>query len=268
MEINNISIGRMNSGAHFLYHTDFYARIQANAEVKEKLTNVLNRYKTAIDNEDAALKISQKSLNTDYIWNFDSKRDALFAAIKAIVRAQLTVSDASINKAARTLDQLIKDYRIDTKEQVDKETGLLINLINDMETKYAVEIEKLALGMFLAQLKEANDNVRKYTDSRNQELLDKPAFKLAEARKMTDEVYQEVVKLINAYVVIEGNTLYKNLIMLQNQEISHYKQQVLKQPASPSAPTVPGGPETPSDPSTPTDPEPPGGGEDDRPVIE
>lgn len=181
------------------------------------------------------------------------------------MKAQLAVSDTTVHDAATKVSQLIKDYNIKTKDQLDKETGLMLNLINDLENKYAAEVEKLGLGMFLTQLKESNFAVRNYTDSRNKELLEQPAYKLAEARKITDAAYQEVVKLINAHAAVEGDSLYKNLITLQNQEIVHYKQQVLKQSVtSPSdAPLIP---------DTPTDPETPGGGsgggEDDRPVIE
>lgn len=88
---------------------------------------------------------------------------------------------------------------------------------------------------------------------------------MAEARKLTDTIYQEVVKLINAHALLEGDALYKKLITLQNQEIVHYKQQVLKQPVTPpsDAPLIP---DTPNDPETPGGGS--GGGEDDRPVIE
>lgn len=151
MEIDKISVSRMNNGAHYLYNTDFYTRINADTAVKGKLTDVLSRYKQAIDREDEALKISQKSLNTDKIIEFDGKRDSLLSAIKAIVKAQQAVSDMSVHKAAITVEQLLKDYNINTKDQLDKETGLLVNLIYDLENKYADEVEKLALGMFLTQ---------------------------------------------------------------------------------------------------------------------
>lgn len=173
MEINKISVARMNNGAHFLYNTDFYTRIDTETGVKEKITEALARYKQAIDLEDEALKVSQKSLNTDKIAEFDSKRDSLFIAIKNIVKAQLTVSDPLIHDAAIKVSQLIKDYNINTKDQLDKETGLMLNLINDLENKYAAEVEKLGLGMFLTQLKDSNFSVRSYTESRSKELLEK-----------------------------------------------------------------------------------------------
>lgn len=258
MEISTISVSRMNNGAHFLYHTDFYNRILADTKVKEKIAEVLPRYKQAIDNEDLALKISQKSLNSDKIAANDSRRDSIFNGMKKMVNAQMSVTDPEILQAAIAINQLIKDYNINVKDQLDKETGMMINFINDLETKYASQVEKLALNGFLTQLKETNNNVRRYTADRMAEELAKPGFTLNEARKETDKVYKEVIKLINAHILLEGEADYKNLVTLQNKEIVHYKQQVLKQSVTP----IPG------DPTQPSDPENPGGGDSDYPVID
>ena len=95
MEISTISLPRMNNGAHFLYNTDFYNRIEADTKVKNKVAEVLTRYKQAIDHEDEALTISRKSLNTDKIVEYDRRRDSLYVGIKSIVKAQLTVSSTS-----------------------------------------------------------------------------------------------------------------------------------------------------------------------------
>lgn len=261
MEISTISLPRMNNGAHFLYNTDFYNRIVADTTVKNKITEQLTRYKQAIDREDEALKISRKSLITDEIAASDRRRDSLYIGIKSIVRAQLAVSDPEIQNAARVIFQVIKDYDIDVKTQLDKESGLLINFIDDMETKYADQVQKLALGAFISQLKQSNSYVRSFTAERGNERMANPDFTLKEARRVTDEAYQDVVKQINAHAVLEGDTDYKALITLQNQEIVHYKQQVLKQPVPP----VPGDPTTPPVPDTPGGG---GGGGDDRPEIE
>lgn len=50
MEINKISVVRMNNGAHFLYNTDFYARIDAETAVKKRSRKhwlVINRQSTS-----------------------------------------------------------------------------------------------------------------------------------------------------------------------------------------------------------------------------
>ena len=59
---------------------------------------------------------------------------------------------ANMAQAAKVLTQHIKDYAIDPKMQLDKETGLLINFIDDLEKKYANEVQTLSLGAFVTVL--------------------------------------------------------------------------------------------------------------------
>ena len=72
-------------------------------------------------------------------------------------------------KAAKVLTQHIKDYAIDPKMQLDKETGLLMNFIDDLEKKYSSEVQTLSLGAFVTALKAANEKVRTLTATRTDE---------------------------------------------------------------------------------------------------
>ena len=65
--------------------------------------------------------------------------------------------------------QHIKDYAIDPKMQLDKETGLLMNFIDDLEKKYSSEVQTLSLGAFVTALKAANEKVRTLTATRTDE---------------------------------------------------------------------------------------------------
>lgn len=79
------------------------------------------------------MKISQKSLLTDDIAKADNDRDALYAGYKKAVEAFLVMPIADMAQAAKILAQHIKDYKINTADQLDKETGLLVNFITDLE---------------------------------------------------------------------------------------------------------------------------------------
>ena len=50
--------------------------------------------------------------------------------------------------------------KINTAGQLDKETGLLVNFITDLEDKYSAQVAKLGLTAFVTNLKEANERVR------------------------------------------------------------------------------------------------------------
>lgn len=140
-------------------------------------------------------------------------------------------------KAAKVLTQHIKNYAIDPKMQLDKETGLLINFIDDLEKKYSSEVQILSLGAFVTALKAANEKVRTLTATRTDERMAKAVGALKASRKASDEAYRQLVKFVNAYALIEGDSKYLGFIDYVNTEIVHYKREVIGQKSGSAQPS-------------------------------
>ncbi len=228
-EITTLSLERLNNGAHFLFISNVLARAEADTTVKSKLSAQIASLKTAKEQEDEDLKISQKSLLTDDITAADAERDSLYSGYKKAVNGFKGLPVENMAKAAKVLAQHIKDYAIDPKMQLDKETGLLINFIDDLEKKYVNEVQTLSLGAFVSSLKDANEKVRTLTSSRTDERMAKVAGALKASRKASDEAYRQLVKFVNAYALIEGDAKYLSFIDYVNTEIVHYKREVIGQ---------------------------------------
>lgn len=270
-EINEIALTRMNNGAHFTFVGNILARAEKDATVKAKAADQVAALKKAFEAEDAALKISQKSLITDDIAQADSERDALYTGYKKAVNGFLTLPAADMAKAAKVLAQHIKDYNIDPKEQLDRETGMLVNFISDLETKYATQVETLSLTPFVTNMKSANERVRTLTLERTEERMTQTVGAMKAARNASDEAYNQLVRMVNALALVFGDTDYANFIDYVNTEITHYKREVLNQKASATGGSTEGGSTegggnggnegggTPSEPDTP----PSTGGDDD-----
>ena len=231
-EIYDINIQRMNNGAHFTFVSNILARAEADTAVKEKASELISNFKTAVSAEDEALKISQKSLLTDEIAKADSNRDALYAGYKKAVEGFLAMPIADMAQAAKVLAQHIKDYKINTADQLDKETGLLVNFISDLEDKYAAQVAKLGLTAFVTNLKEANERVRTLTLQRTNEKIGITVGALKAARTASDDAYRALVKMVNALALVYGEKDYTAFIDYANTEITHYKREVLNQKAS------------------------------------
>ena len=231
-EIYDINIQRMNNGAHFTFVSNILARAEADTAVKEKASEIVSNFKTAVSAEDEALKISQKSLLTDEIAKADSDRDALYAGYKKAVEGFLAMPIADMAQAAKILSQHIKDYKINTADQLDKETGLLVNFISDLEDKYAAQVAKLGLTAFVTNLKEANERVRTLTLQRTNEKIGITVGALKTARTASDDAYRALVKMVNALALVFGEKDYTAFIDYVNTEITHYKREVLGQKAS------------------------------------
>lgn len=230
-EIYDINIQRMNNGAHFTFVSNILARAEADTAVKGKAADQVNNLKAAVSAEDEALKISQKSLLTDEIAKADSNRDALYAGYKKAVEGFLAMPIADMAQAAKILSQHIKDYKINTADQLDKETGLLVNFISDLEDKYAAQVAKLGLTAFVTNLKEANERVRTLTLQRTNEKISITVGALKTARTASDDAYRALVKMVNALALVFGEKDYTAFIDYVNTEVTHYKREVIGQKA-------------------------------------
>ena len=231
-EIYDINIQRMNNGAHFTFVSNILARAEADTAVKGKASELVSNFKVAVAAEDEALKISQKSLLTDEIAQADSDRDALYTGYKKAVEGFLAMPIADMAQAAKILSQHIKDYKINTADQLDKETGLLVNFISDLEDKYAAQVAKLGLTAFVTNLKEANERVRTLTLQRTNEKIGITVGALKAARTASDDAYRALVKMVNALALVYGEKDYTAFIDYVNTEVTHYKREVLNQKAS------------------------------------
>lgn len=243
-EIYDINIQRMNNGAHFTFVSNILARAEADTAVKGKASELVSNFKTAVNAEDEALKISQKSLLTDDIAKADIDRDALYAGYKKAVEAFLAMPIADMAQAAKVLAQHIKDYKINTAGQLDKETGLLVNFITDLEDKYSAQVAKLGLTAFVINLKEANERVRMLTLQRTNEKMGVTVGALKAARTASDDAYRALVKMVNALALVYGEKDYTAFIDYVNTEVTHYKREVIGQKAK--APSTSGSTSTPS----------------------
>lgn len=230
-EIYDINIQRMNNGAHFTFVSNILARAEADTAVKGKAADQVNNLKAAVSAEDEALKISQKSLLTDEIAKADNDRDALYAGYKKAVEAFLAMPIADMAQAAKVLAQHIKDYKINTADQLDKETGLLVNFITDLEDKYTAQVTKLGLTAFVTNMKEANERVRTLTLQRTNEKMGVTVGALKAARTASDTAYRALVKMVNALALVLGEKDYTAFIDYVNTEVTHYKREVIGQKA-------------------------------------
>ena len=238
-EISDINIQRMNNGAHFTFVSNILARAEADAAVKEKASELVSNFKAAVTAEDEALKISQKSLLTDDIAKADNDRDALYAGYQKAVEGFLAMPVADMAQAAKVLSQHIKDYKINTAGQLDKETGLLVNFITDLEGKFSAQVTTLGLTAFVTNLKEANERVSTLTLQRTNEKMGITVGALKTARTASDDAYRALVKMMNALALVFGEKDYTSFIDYVNTEITHYKREVLNQKST--SPSTPGG---------------------------
>ena len=225
--IEPISLEHMSNGSHFLFITDTVGLATADAKVKTKVTAELTALQTALKAEDDALALSKANLLSGEIKTLDAERDKHYKALRKAIKFFLSHPDAELVKAAQRLERLLKDYNIDPKMQLDRETGLLLNLISDLETKSAADVTALSLTPVVQAMKQANDKLREVTRARANDRAVQIVGQLKQAQHASDEAYRTLIQKVNALAVVEGEADYADFISKMNEQVKHYKQEVL-----------------------------------------
>ena len=226
-QIEPIKLGIMSNGSHFLFITDTVGLATADAKVKTKVTAELTALQTALKAEDDALALSKANLLSKEIKAIDAERDKHYKALRKAITFFLNHPDAQLVKAAARLEQLLKDYNINPAMQLDRETGLLLNLISDLETKSAADVTALALTPVVHAMKQANDKLREVTRARANDRAVQIVGQLKQAQHASDEAYRTLIQKVNALAVVEGEADYADFISKMNEQVKHYKQEVL-----------------------------------------
>lgn len=258
MEIKVISLERMNNGAHYTYMTNVLNRAEADEHVKTAAASQVADLKAALAVEDKYFKTSDKNLKTDIIAAADAERDKLCRNYLKTLKALMNMPDETIANSAKALVQMFIDYELDPDAQLDKQTGILLNMVGDWEGKHAQDVTNTNTGKYVELIKAANERVHSLMVERSDEEKEIPVGALKSARKQTDIAYRALVKMVNALIMVNGETDYADFVKFLNYEIKRYKEEVLNQ-------KVPEG--TKPDDTTPVDPTPeePDEGEDVNP---
>ena len=279
-QIQKISLERLANGAHFLFLTNAHKRATTYAGVKDKVVNELHALEMALKEEDRILATSQKSPLSDEIKNADRQRDKIYRGIEKALNAFMLFPNEETVNAAKEVKRIMKAHNIKTGMQLDRETGMLLNLIGDFENKCQAEIAKLGLTTTVVELKTVNNKLIGVTEDRLKGSIAVIVGDLKRARNQSDEAYRALVLKINALAVVEGDAPYAPFIDLMNAEIKHYKEDAVihkkkkdnEKPGDdkkkPGDDKKPSDPKKPDDPKKPSDPKKPGDGKTPKPGRE
>ena len=242
-QIQNLYLENLPKGAHYSFNQSVVKRIKNDSVLcaKPQLIPLIAKYESAFLVEEEKFKLSQKSEFTDSLNQLDDMRDNAYRGIKQIVGGYAKVPDAEIQQAAKALNQLITDYRINVDVQRDQESGLLSNFIADLDGKCASHVQTLGMGKAVQVLKEANNQYIEVREVRTEERMHKEKKALETACAATDTAYRALIAMVNALAMVEGEADYADFIDYMNSLVNEYKTEVLNQPAKPSTPTQPEG---------------------------
>jgi hypothetical protein len=196
-----------------------------------KITAQTEALQVCADKEDRCYKIVRKSDISAAKRKSDEARDTVILGLKDAIKSLLRHFDISIQEAAQRIKILIDAYD-NPKPLVslsyDAETAAVNNLLQELDGKYAADVQTTALSAWVEELRARNNDFDALTKAYNEQQAEKPAFRSVDVRKDSDKVYLNIVAVINAMIILEGEANYESFIAELNTLIKHYNDLVAR----------------------------------------
>lgn len=230
MKILTFALSRLHNDEHFQFQMSFKNLVLTFSLLAMKLGGLFSNFQLLLDNEAIALDKVLKSTLTKQMEIADNLRDETFRGFSDAVKSAHNHFRIEVRQAAERLQVLLDRYGNLAAKSDEGETGSLIALINDLNTTYAADVAIVGLNEWVTELNANNLAFDNLKNNRYTEQTKRTQLVMKQERAKVDAVYNQMVDLINAYILVEGETPYADFVNELNQRIvSHSNTLAIRQ---------------------------------------
>lgn len=186
-------------------------------------TAAVTAFATAFNAFDAALKASSTNPATATATDADTARDQSWRAANAYVKAMCSHPTADIANAASEAKSLFDKYGDPTSLAQTEESGVLHNLLQDLEAFDSGKRTSLNLDVWITDLQAKEDAFLAAAAERTEADATRQVGIVKETRTASDAAYRSLVDTVNALAMINGDTAYAMFIDHVNALIDRQK---------------------------------------------
>lgn len=187
------------------------------------LTAATTTFKTGVDAFDDALKASATNPATATATATDNARDASWRGSNNYLTAMCAHPDAKIAAYASEAKSLFDKYGDPTKLAQTEESGVLHNLLQDLEAFDASKRTALAFDVWMNDLKTKEDAFLAAAAARTEAAAARQVGIVKKTRTAAEAAYRSLVDTVNALAMINGDTAYATFIDHVNAMIERQK---------------------------------------------
>ena len=192
-------------------------------ETPSILTAAVNSFETAFNAFDAALKASATNPATASATDADVERDQSWRGINAYVKAMCSHPTDDVASAATEAKSLFDKYGDPTSLAQTEESGVLHNLLQDLEAFDSSKRTSLALDVWIADLKTKEEAFLAVAARRTEADAARQVGIVKETRTAAEAAYRSLVDTVNALAMINGDADYATFIEHVNAIIERQK---------------------------------------------
>ena len=187
------------------------------------LETKVNEFTTAVDAFDDALKASATNPATATATATDDARDASWRGSNNYLTAMCAHPDEEIAAYAAEAKSLFDKYGDPTKLAQTEESGVLHNLLQDLEAFDSAKRTSLNLDVWIADLKAKEAAFLAAAAQRTEADAARQVGIVKETRTAAEAAYRSLVDTVNALAMINGDAEYATFIDHVNAMIERQK---------------------------------------------
>jgi hypothetical protein len=231
-KIKTVDFYDFQNNEHGQFHS--VIRDEIIAETPEKL-GVIKFFPSYVDDITAELisiDVEQGSQHTTGIGKADQFRDQLYRSFVLHSRSGLIDYDPAVQAAAERIVRIIDQVGDMRRYPYNKESETLTSFTNQLQNNYAADVALCKGTEKLARLADANNSFIANFGTRTAEVSSRPSGDVRITRAATDETYKNIISIINALTLINGDAEYSTFIDKVNYQIDYYKNTINRRRSS------------------------------------
>lgn len=212
----------LTNDGHAQYHTQVKNIVLASefSEIIENLSFV--KYCEAIAVEYEISKKISKSEFTALIEGADGKRSGAYRSITDITTANTRSFEADMKESAVRVKIVLDNYGDITKKRINDKTSAIRDLIEELDGRLKPDCVKLGIDKWVKKLDEYNKEFEDLMMTRYSESASRVTVRLRDHRPVVDSLCRDVMRVIDAFMTINGEAKYINLVNLLNVVAAKY----------------------------------------------
>lgn len=188
-------------------------------------SGIYPRYAQRLEVLKSVVAVLRKNRFTMSIDDTDKIRDKVSVGIRAFFNAYTYHVDLEIADAAQRVLVVMGNYGKYREKPYNEETASIKNLITDLRTLCGDDLETIgnAAAEWVDMLENANDDFVDAMNIRYEDNAERPDIDVIDARMQMNEVYTQMMNMLDILAAFDDNDLYITMIRRINERIRYYK---------------------------------------------
>ena len=222
-----ITFQKMKNGSHNAFMHDVKGLLADENMPLQGFEKLIEAFNLALEAENTAKEVRRKSCITDGMVKLNAQREERYAGLFHHYQSCLRHYDEAMREAAKDISHIMKSIAyIHNASNMNRYDYIRKITANIRKKEYAAAVETLELNGWLDALNALNESHLTTLNSRDTERIMRPDGNVLKARKVTDKAYQDIIKRMDALMILNGPEEYSHFVRLLNFHLAEAKKSI------------------------------------------